>query len=230
MPCRAALILALLATPVLAEEPNLVPAPGDGSPDAAAGGAASRLILAQRAWEMAMVGGDPVPLIAAIRLARGVTPRAPTAWERTTTGPAPADEVEGRDAAADPGGPAALAIVQGLAGENPDLQDLVYDLDAQLPAGHAPTAIVAEASLGGGQVDSWRMPLFGAVPAELGLIGDGDTPLGLTVTDASGALVCALPPGHDPGLCRFTPARNGFFTVEIRNTGNLRNSYRLVGN
>lgn len=221
---RTALILALSLTPAWAEAPNLSASPTGGP------GAASRLVLAQRAYLQAMTGGDTVLLLAAIRLARSVTPRAPTGWERTTSGEAPADQPQGRASAPDPGGQEAIAIAQGLAGEDPDLQDLVYELDAKLPHGRLETATVANAELGGGQTDSWRMPLFGEVPAEIGLIGDGDTSLGLRVTDEAGTVLCAASPGLDPALCRFTPARNGFFTVEVTNPGEVRNSYRVIGN
>jgi len=222
---RAALILALFSPPLQAQEaPNLLPA-SEGT-----AGAASRLILAQRAQTEAMRRGDPVLLLSAIRLAREVTQRPPTSWTRETEDRGPA---EGADEAAlplDPAGDGALSILKGLATEDPDLQDLVYDLDAQLPHGRRPTATVTEAWLDGGQTDRWQMPLFGALPAEIGVVGNGDSPLGLTVTDESGAIVCAQPADATAGLCRFTPARNGFFSVAVRNAGDSRAGYRLVGN
>ena len=224
MPRLAALCLALCLTPASAEEQNLA------AESSGAAGAASRLVLAQRAYGQAMTSGDPVMLLAAIRLARGVTTRPAIAWERLTTAEPPTDQPAGRDGPPDPGGPAALTILQGLAGEDPNLQDLVYDLDAQLPQGRVQVATIATATLGGGGQDEWRMPLSGAVPAEIALIGDGDSPLGLTVADEGGAVVCALPPSPDPALCRFTPARNGFFTVQVTNPGTVWNSYQLIGN
>jgi hypothetical protein len=217
-------LLIALAPPVQAEAPNLSSSPV-GEP-----GAAAQLILAQRAYQAALKRGDPVLLITAIRLGREITLRPPTAWTRTTVGDPAPDQPEGRTAAPDPAGPEAIAIAQGLAGEDPDLQDLVYDLDAQLPHGRLPTAVSAAATLDGGQIDTWQMVLPGETLAEIGLIGDGDTGLGLTVTDAGGNPVCAVPATVAPALCRFTPARNGFFTVEVRNRGALRNSYRLLGN
>ncbi|MGL4238320.1 hypothetical protein [Tabrizicola sp.] len=217
-------VLLALTPPAQAEAPNLAPEP-DGTP-----GTATRLVLAQRTYEAAMTNGDAILLLAAIRLARSVTPRPPTAWEKTTTGDAPGDEAKGRPAAPDPAGPEAIAIAQGLAGEDPDLQDLVYDLDAQLPDHRTETAVTVSAELGAGQTDSWRMPLFGEVAAEIGLIGDGDGPLALTVTDEGGTPVCALPPSTAPALCRLTPARNGFFTVSVSNPGTMVNTYRLIGN
>lgn len=221
---RALALFLALTTAALAEGPNL------SATQAGAPGAAAQVILAQRAFEAALTRGDPILLITAIRLAREITLRPPAAWARTTEGQPAPDQREGRTAAPDPAGPEAIAIAQGLAGEDPDLQDLVYDLDAQLPHGRFPTAINATATLDGGQTDSWRLVLAGETVAELGLIGDGDTRLSLTVSDEGGSPVCTVPATLAPVLCRFTPARNGFFTVEVRNAGASRNSYRLVGN
>ncbi|MFN7001778.1 MAG: hypothetical protein ACK4ST_17400, partial [Elioraea tepidiphila] len=165
-----------------------------------------------------------------IRLARGVTLRPATGWERVATTEIPPDAPQGAPAAPDPGGEAALTIVRNLAGEDPDLRDLVYDLDAQLPRAAPHTAVEVRADLAPGQTDSWRLPLFGEVAAEIALIGDGDGALSLTIADEDGATVCVYPPSHEPLLCRLTPARNGFFTVTIRNAGDTVNSYRLVGN
>jgi hypothetical protein len=223
---RAAPILAALltlASPATADPANvaLVQSGTDG--------AAGRIVLAQQAYQTAMQRGDTVLLLAAIRLARSVTVRPPTGWTKTTTGEPAADPVVGRAAAPDPASPQVLAIAQALAGEDYTLQDIVYDLDAQRPQGRLSTAIKAMDDLDGGQTDTWRIALSGDVAAELGLIGDGDGALDLTVTDETGSIVCALPPGVTPALCRFTPARNGFFTVSVRNHGEVQNSYQLVG-
>lgn len=209
---------------VLAEEANLSQAPN------AAPGAVSQLIAAQLGYEMALKSGEPVLLLVSVRLARSVVLRPPTLWDRATEGDAPEDQPKGKKGAPDPASSAAVVIVQTFAGDDPNLQDLVYDLDAQLPQGRKETAVAADASLGAGQIDRWRMPLSGEVPAEIGLIGDGDGPLSLTITDETDALICALPASVEPSLCRFTPARNGFFTVTIRNEGTAENSYRLLAN
>jgi hypothetical protein len=51
------------------------------------------------------------------------------------------------------------------------------------------------------------MPLFnGLQPAEMGLIGDGDGPLSLTVTDEGGARSASCLQAPSPALCTFTPA------------------------
>lgn len=218
------LLLGLSTHAVRAEDVNLT------TNATGAEGSATRLVIAQRAYELALESGDTILLLTAIRLARGVSIRVPSAWQKTTIGEISTDETKGRAAAPDPAGDQAIQIVQGLAGEDPDLQDLVYDLDAQLPQGVPATAVVAVSDLGGGQIDTWRMPLSGSVLAEIGLIGDGDSVLAISVTDDAGNPVCTLPAGLAPALCRFTPARNGFFTVTVQNAGTVENSYRLIGN
>ena len=226
------LVTALLATllPISGAaraetRPNLSLAPS-GTP-----GTAQRLVLAQRSWHHALSSGEVLPMLVAIRLARSVTLRpAPEGWERSTTGPDTRDAPAGRSAAPDPASEAALAIARNLAGDDPDLQDLVYDLDAQLPRDRLETATEAKADLAPGQTDSWKLPLFGEVAAELALIGDGDTALTLVLRDEAGSVLCASPPSHEPALCRLTPARNGFFTATIHNPGAMVNSYRLIGN
>ncbi|MFN3577088.1 MAG: hypothetical protein ACK4TJ_08940 [Tabrizicola sp.] len=189
----------------------------------------ARVILAQRNYEAAIEHGDALLLVGAIRLARSVTLRPATGWTRTTSGAADKDQPAGRTAAPDPASPEALSIAQALAGEDPTLQDLVYDIDAQLPLGRHATVTEAQSELAGGQSDVWRIALPGDVPAELGLIGDGDTPLSLTVADEAGNSVCAVAAQADPALCRFTPERNAFFSVTVANGGSARNSYRLIG-
>lgn len=192
-------------------------------------GAAGRIVLAQRAYQSAMQRGDTVLLLTAIRLARSVTIRPSTSWTMTTAGEETAESEIGRAAAPDPASPQVLAIAQALAGEDYALQDIVYDVDAQRPHGREPTAIMAMSDLGGGQTNVWRIALSGDVAAELAMIGDGDSALDMTVTDDTGSIVCVLPPAVTPDLCRFTPARNGFFSVAIRNHGTTQNSYQLIG-
>jgi hypothetical protein len=223
-----------LVTPILAlllfaptgaqSEPANAAVATNGAP-----GPAARLVLAQDTYRKAMTTGDAVMLVTAIRLARGVTLRPPTGWTLTTSGDTREAQPDVRTAPPDPASDQVIAIAQALAGEDPSLQDLVFDLDAQLPHHRSTTAIEARSDLDPGKTDSWRMAFSGQVPAELGLIGDGDAPLSFTVTDEAGGIVCARAPGLEPGLCRFTPVRNGFFTVTVTNLGKVRNSYRLIG-
>jgi hypothetical protein len=216
--------LLILAIPALAEEPNLS-ANQQGEP-----GSAAQLVLAQRIYRAALETGEALPLLTAIHLARAVTLRAATGWEKTTTGKSPADPAPGSLSAPDPAAETALTILRNLAGDDPDLQDLVFDLDAQVPGGRAFTAVEVRSDLAPGQTDDWRLPLFGEVSAEIGLIGAGDSPLQLTIRDEGGTTVCARAATTQPVLCQLTPSRNGFFTVSIANAGKTAGSYRLIGN
>lgn len=226
MPRRLVLLLCpfLGLAPARAEGPNLV------AQDTAFSGPASQLVLAQRLYQQASETGDPVLLLAAIQLARGVATRPAPGWVRSGEVEAPPVPGPERAGPPDPGSDATLEVLLGLASDDPELQDMAYALEARLPRGRIPVAVVAPGGLASGAGDDWRVPLSGSVAAEIALIGDGGGPLGLTVTDESGAVVCARPPSLDPALCRFTPARNGFFAVRVTNAGREWNSYRLVGN
>lgn len=229
MPRRLLLALCPLLTlaPALAEVPNLTT---QTTATTGAAGAAAQLVLAQRVFRQARLTGDPVLLLTSIRLARGVTTRPAPGWALMGESDPPPLQGPVRGGPANPGSAEAFAILQGLAVDDPDLQDLAYDLTAQVPQPRKPVASVAPGGLGAGNQDEWRIPLSGSAPAEIALIGDGGGPLGLAVTDDTGAVICAHPPSPDPALCRFTPARNGFFTVQVTNAGVEWNSYQLVGN
>lgn len=216
--------VAVLAQPALAEDPNLSARPQGGS------GSAAQLYLAELAYAAALRQGEVLPLLAAIRLAREVTLRPATGWEKVPSGEDPADASVVPDIVPDPASEAALIIARNLAGEDPDLQDLVFDLDAQTPGGRTQTAVEARSELGPGQTDTWRLPLFGEVAAEIALIDDGGGPLAVALADDAGAVVCAHPASAGPALCRLTPARNGFFTLTVQNAGETVVRYRLIGN
>jgi hypothetical protein len=216
----ALVLTALMAIPALGQETGR-------SDSRTVDGAAARLVLAQRLYLEALNDGAALPLVAAIRLARSVTLRPATGWERATSDTeAMAPLLQGPD----PGSEIALTIAQNLAADDPGLQDLVYDLDAQVPQAPNLTAVFVEASLAAGASDSWRLPLFGAVPAELALIGLDGGILSLRVADADDSAACSRSGTAEPQLCRITPERNGFYTVTIRNEGASPAGYRLIGN
>lgn len=222
--------LLLLLCPILGFSTASADAPNVTAGASSEPGAATQLVLAQRLYRAAIQSGDPVLLLAALRLARGVSTRSAPGWNRLSeaaTPPVPAPE---RIIPPDPGSDAALATLQGLAVDDPNLLDLAYDLGAQVPQGRLPVATVARGGLAAGSQEEWRVPLSGAAAAEIALVGDGAMPVGLTVTDEAGGAVCTRTPSLDPALCRFTPARNGFFTVRVTNAGGDWSSYQLIGN
>lgn len=221
---RLPLILTLLAAPALAQEANL-----SQSPHGAAGPAAT-LAMAQHLYGRALAEGDTPMLLTAIHLARSVTLRPATGWQKATTGTALPDQPQGTTAAPDPASPDAITLARSLAGDDPDLQDLVYDLDAQLPRGRIDGASLARSDLAAGQSDIWQIAFFGESYAELAVLGDGDSNLDVVVTDEGGNLICADLSASDQTFCDFVPARNGFFTISVANTGARLNSYSLITN
>jgi hypothetical protein len=65
-------------------------------------------------------------------------------------------------------------------------------------------------------------------PAMVGVKGDGDTRLFLTVYDANGNLIAS-----DSGnicLVRWTPRWTGRFTIKVTNLGRVYNNYVMVTN
>jgi len=221
---RLPLILTLLAAPALAQEANLSQAP-HGTP-----GPAATLAMAQRLYDRALADGDTQMLLTAIHLARAITLRPATGWQKDTTGTAIPDQPQGTSATPNPASPAAIALARSLAGDDPNLQDLVYDLDAQLPRGRTEGASLARSDLAAGQSDIWQIAFFGESHAELAVLGDGDANLDVVVTDEGGNLICADLSASDQMSCDFVPARNGFFTVSVANTGAQVNSYSLITN
>ena len=221
---RLALILTLLAMPAFAEEANLSLTP-HGTP-----GPVARLALAQRLYARALADGDTPMLLTAIHLARAVTLRPAAGWALQTTGTALPDQTQGASGPPDPAGDGAIALARSLAGDDPDLQDLVYDLDAQLPRARITSASVARSDLAAGQTDTWQMAFFGESYAEIAVLGDGDSGLDVRLTDATGSLICADPAATDQMFCDFVPARNGFFSLTVINTGSVANSYNLITN
>jgi hypothetical protein len=218
------LILALLATPALAEDANLSANP-HGAP-----GPAATLAMAHKLYDTALRDSGTTTLLTAIRLARSITVRPAAGWKKETTGTARPDQPQGSAAAPNPAGPEAITLARALAGEDPTLKDLVYDLDAQLPRGRIASAATTKSDLPAGQTDLWTIAFFGESYAELALVGDGDSNLDLVITDAASNMICADLSATDLAFCDFVPARNGFFTVTITNHGNAVNSYTLISN
>ncbi len=79
-------------------------------------------------------------------------------------------------------------------------------------------------------IDKYVMEFRGGETAAVAISGDGDTDLDLFVEDANEQLVCAYTDNTDQGLCVWTPAESGNFTIRIMNHGNVWNEYELVTN
>lgn len=225
---RAALAcLFLLALPAAAEEgPNLAPAV-----EAAPPGAVRQLVLAQDLYDLGLAQEDAAMLLAAIRLARQAELRLATGWTHEGAGSPAGDTPAAPGLPRDPASPEALALAVMMAEGSPALADVAADVEAalnrQAPGrGHVSTA---EMVLPGGKADRWRIAFNGSLPAEVALLPE-DGPLGLTVTDEGGAVICDEAPSPRRAFCAFTPARNGFFTVTVTSGAGADARYRLITN
>lgn len=224
-PLRPALLIALaLATPLQAEDPaspNVAPT-SLGTP-----GAAAQLALAQDLYILGRAGKDPLTVLTAAKLASAVLL---TEVERThtTDGTALPDQT---DPTPSPAGPETMRThARVLAGRDEALLSLIDLTEAEAPHGRQHRAAATLSRLPAGQTDVWQVPFFGQSQAELAVIGDGDGPLELTVTDEPGTTICADTNAATSITCRFVPLMNGYFRVAIRNTGQHPNTYRLVTN
>jgi hypothetical protein len=215
-----------LAGAALAQEaalPNLA-VEGAGAP-----GGVAQVAMAHRLYEQGIDRRDAVDVMAAARLAREV--RVSTLSVPKITEPVPGVEPgEPRPGAPGPVTvPGMLAAARALSGQDEVLLTLLDRIEADVPDGRI-TATRAESVLPSGQRDVWSLTFFGDALAEIAVIGDGDGPLDLTVTDETGTPVCvALGPG-DIGYCDWVPARNGAFSVTVSNPSQAENSYHLLRN
>lgn len=218
---KVALILSLLLPgQAWAEAANLDPKA------LARPGPVARAFLAQELFFQGLAAKDALALIQAARMmARvGVIPapdRVPEASGKKLRGeaplPRPVPDVELTLQTAE-------VLAQG--------DDLLLSLIDAARAGEAlPRGAVRQAvsALAVGGTDSWTLDFFGASPAELAVLGNGQSALTIAVTDEGGAPVCAQA-GTDRLYCRFVPKENGAFTVTVTNTGSAAEAYRLITN
>ncbi|MBZ2189740.1 hypothetical protein K8B33_11575 [Alcanivorax sp. JB21] len=70
----------------------------------------------------------------------------------------------------------------------------------------------------------------GGAPAEVLLIGDGDTDLDLIIYDEFGNVICASESMSDREYCAWQPRWTGAFTIEVSNFGSVWNAYILATN
>ncbi|MCH8543379.1 MAG: hypothetical protein LAT61_07410 [Alcanivorax sp.] len=70
----------------------------------------------------------------------------------------------------------------------------------------------------------------GGKPAEVALVGDGDTDLDLVIYDEYGNVICASVSWNDREHCAWQPRWTGPFTIEVSNLGGVWNAYVLATN
>lgn len=213
-------LLACLAASPAGAEANRGPDAGGPPGPVAAYVAAARLLARGLADE------DAVSVLAAVRLARAVHLRPASGWSADPPALPPAATEAGLPR--DPGSEEAGKMLDLMVEGDEDLYLASEELLADGPTPRGGSGQRAALAAGGSVV--WTLPFYGQSPAEIGLLGLSGAALELRVRDAEGAEICAPAPADPATLCAFTPARNGWFQIEIANPGAAAAGYLLLTN
>jgi hypothetical protein len=81
-----------------------------------------------------------------------------------------------------------------------------------------------------GATDTFEVSFAAGELATVMISGDGDTDLDLYVYDENGNLVASDTGSSDTATVSWTPAWTGNFRVQVRNLGNVYNSYVVMTN
>ena len=190
-------------------------------------GSVSRLVLAQELFFQGLAAKDPLALIQSARMMQRVgiieaAERVPAASGKTlkTDAPAPVPF---------PIAKATLATAEYLAKGDDTLLGLIDAVraEAAVPRGSVRSSTSAIAP---GGTDTWTLAFFGQSPAELAVLGNGQSTLSIIVADENGPSVCTTTGAEDRLYCRFTPLENGEFTVTVTNSGKAVEAYQLITN
>jgi hypothetical protein len=185
-------------------------------------GPVALVMLAHDLHALGVARGDALTVLAAARLAAGVamTPveRAPVKGSTAEAAPAPVDALR------------MLADARALAGEDELLSDLVDEAQAEAALATRSTVSASRAALGPGESADWQVAFFGAVNAEVAVVGDGPANLDLTVTDENGTLVCTGSSALPRAYCDVVPRWNGYFTLTVQNRADTPASFTLLTN
>ena len=219
------LILACLLVPqcLCAEE-----APNLNSLHPVSPGSVTQLILAHDLMQTAAAKKDALTAVAAARLVQGVVLHENAGLQPISVpdGNKPSEALPAVENAAKSFFENAREWATG--------DDLMLEMiEREIVQGAiAPPAIAnrTRSRLSPGQSDVWRIPLYGDVGAEIGLLGDGESNLDLSVEDANGNMICRNQDATALALCAFVPAESGFFTATVKNAGQAESGYSLLTN
>lgn len=117
-----------------------------------------------------------------------------------------------------------------LAADDAEMVARIDDIAEASSRGRIGGASRTLSRLPAGYQDTWRVPYYGGSVAELAIVGDGDSPLHLLVTDDNGHRICADSSYTDQIYCSWTPRWDGYFIVTVKNVGRVRNSYYVLTN
>lgn len=202
----AGLLAALaLAMPALAEVPSPV----------------RRAELSARLYQAGVEASDPILILAAARLRKGLNPQ-----------PSPR-AAEGGEAAADTplDWGAMLDTAEALAAGDEALLGVIGDVrDAGLK-GVATGPVYNIGALGPGKTDAYPAETFrGGEYAEVYVEAKSATDMNLRVFDGQGRLVCSDTDSSHIAYCGWTPAADGAFVMKVENKGATPATYALMTN
>lgn len=78
--------------------------------------------------------------------------------------------------------------------------------------------------------DVYRIAFYGKTPAEVAVVGDGDTDLDLYVFDESGNLIVKDDDNTDRCYVSWMPQWTGSFVIKVLNRGTVYNNYGIATN
>lgn len=78
--------------------------------------------------------------------------------------------------------------------------------------------------------DTYRIRFRADEEAIVVVCGDGDTDLDLYIYDENGNLIDSDTDYGDTCVCSFTPVWTGYFTIKVKNLGNVYNRYEIATN
>lgn len=202
--------LACAASAARAETPAAEPA-------ATTPGAVSQFLFSQEMLELGLSRNDAVAVLGAARLAAAVKPQDADRAPEPSGESVPPTYPDARFMFT-----AAKALAKG--------DETLTDLAAKAETAPPPTLILNRSSHGikPDEEQTFTLPFFGGVLAEVGLLGDGKSNLDLTVTDKDGTAVCVDTAPGDRALCRFAPAENAKYKITILNSGVNPATYSLL--
>jgi hypothetical protein len=177
--------------------------------------------LSARLYAAGMEAGDPLLVLSAAKLRKGL---APVATERAAEG--------GTAGAGAPlGWEEMLASAIELAGEDEVLLGLIEDASVETTKGVASGPVYNIGNLSNGKGDTYPPIEFrGGEYAEVYVEAKAATNLNLGVYDDKGRLVCSDTDISHIAYCGWTPAAAGSFTLKVDNKGPTGADYALMTN
>lgn len=204
----------------------------DGTSADAAKAGLGDLALSARLADRARADRDPLALIVAATIRRGV-PTTPVARSPETSSPETSGAVA--ETAAVPTAEASveqlLAEAVALSKNDPAIVALAEDVRASATKGLVQGAGASRATLPAAGTDWYRQLRFeGSRYAETLVELSGAADVRISVWDQAGNLVCRDPNPSSVAYCGWVPSQTAFFDIKVENRSTRPVSYRMYTN